>query len=332
MARWCPCSHASRITAACVRPLPILGKVPAPVVVLLMAIPAGYGFDLLHEHSYYLQGHEYQLGEQFLVSMPKQIFGMFRDITLPNFAVLADPRAWKWAIIFFCIGSLESVLSAKAIDAVDPWKRRSSMDRDLFAVGAGNLIASLLGGLPMISEIVRSKANIDNGGKTRFANFWHAIFLLLCVAFIPTFLHLIPLAALAAMLVYTGFRLTHPTEFIHIYRIGREQLAIFITTMVMVVVTDLLVGVLIGVILKVSLHLANGVPLRSLFKPYLEVEDVSENTSLIRARDSAVFSNWIPFRRQIEQVGLVQQRNLVVDLSGVLAFWPVWLLSPVSLY
>ncbi|MBL6711236.1 MAG: hypothetical protein ISQ10_09190 [Planctomycetes bacterium] len=70
-------------------------------------------------------------------------------------------------------------------------------------------------------------------------------------------------------------------------------------------------------ILKVSLHLANGVPLRSLFKPYLEVEDVSENTSLIRARDSAVFSNWIPFRRQIEQVGLVQQRNLVIDLSGV---------------
>ena len=80
------------------------------------------------------------------------------------------------------------------------------------------------------------------------------------MAIIPTFLHLIPLAALAAMLVYTGFRLTHPTEFVHIYRIGREQLAIFITTMVMVVVTDLLVGVLIGVILKVALHLANGFP------------------------------------------------------------------------
>ena len=302
---------------ACVSPWPFLRKVPAPIVVLLVAMPAGYGFDLLHEHSYYLQGHEYQLGEQFLVSMPKQVFGMFRDVTLPNFAVLTDPRAWKWAIIFFCIGSLESVLSAKAIDAVDPWKRRSNMDRDLFAVGAGNLIASLLGGLPMISEIVRSKANIDNGGKTRFANFWHAVFLLLCVAIIPTFLHLIPLAALAAMLVYTGFRLTHPTEFVHIYRIGREQLAIFITTMVMVVVTDLLVGVLIGVILKVALHLANGVPVRSLFKPYLEVEDISDDTSLIRARDSAVFSNWIPFRRQIEQVGLVQKRNLVIDLSGV---------------
>ena len=299
------------------RPWKLLRYIPAPIVVLAVAIPAGMGFDLLHDHSYYLQGHEYQLGEQFLVSMPKEIFGMFHDVTLPDFAVLTQPLAWKWAFIFFCIGSLESVLSAKAIDAVDPWKRRSSMDRDLFAVGAGNVVASLVGGLPMISEIVRSKANIDNGGKTRFANFWHAVFLLLCVAIIPAFLHLIPLAALAAMLVYTGFRLTHPTEFVHIYRIGREQLAIFLTTMVMVVVTDLLVGVLIGVVLKVALHLANGVPLRSLFKPYLEVDDLSADTSLIRARDSAVFSNWIPFRRQIEQVGLVQRRNLVIDLSGV---------------
>ena len=301
----------------CSRSVAWLRWLPAPIVVLVVAIPSAMFFDLLHEHSYYLQGHEYQLGEQFLVSMPKRMFGMFHDITTPDFAVLMHPLAWKWAFVFFCIGSLESVLSAKAIDAVDPWKRRSSMDRDLFAVGAGNLVASFLGGLPMISEIVRSKANIDNGGKTRFANFWHAIFLLICVAIIPSFLHLIPLAALAAMLVYTGFRLTHPTEFVHIYRIGREQLAIFLTTMVMVVVTDLLVGVLIGVVLKVALHLANGVPLRSLFKPFLEIEDLSDDTSLIRARDSAVFSNWIPFRRQIEQVGLVQGRNLVIDLSGV---------------
>ena len=80
-------------------------------MVLLIAIPAGYGFDLLHEHSYYLQGHEYQLGEQFLVSMPKQIFGLFHDITLPNFAVLVD-REHEWAS-FFCIGSLESVLECK---------------------------------------------------------------------------------------------------------------------------------------------------------------------------------------------------------------------------
>jgi hypothetical protein len=118
------------------------------------------------------------------------------------------------------------------------------------------------------------------------------------------------------MLVYTGTRLAHPSEFFNVYRIGREQLAIFVVTLVVVLATDLLIGVAAGVALKTIIHLANGVPLRSFFKAYLEVEDVDDQTSLIIARESAVFSNWIPFRRQIEDVGLVQKRNLILDLSG----------------
>src|SRR5690606_22684804 len=201
-------------------------------VVLLVSVPMGMAFDLLHEHSYTLQGHKYQLGEQYLVSMPRRAFGMFDEMTLPAFSALMEPKAWKWVFMFFIIGSLESLLSAKAIDLIDPWKRKTNLDRDIVAVGAGNLCAALIGGLPMISEIVRSKANIDNGARTRFANFWHGMFLLVCVALFPMFLHRIPLAALAAMLVYTGYRLAHPSEFIHVYKIGREQLVIFVTTLV----------------------------------------------------------------------------------------------------
>ncbi len=301
---------------------PTLGKklgplktIPSPMVVLLVAVPMGMGFDLLHEHSYILQGHHHQLGQQYLVKMPDRPFGMFDDITLPEFSALSQPKAWKWVFMFFVIGSLESLLSAKAIDLLDPWKRKTNLDRDMVAVGAGNLCAALVGGLPMISEIVRSKANIDNGARTRFADLWHGFFLLLCVALIPTILHRIPLAALAAMLVYTGYRLAHPTEFLHVYRIGREQLAIFVTTLIAVLATDLLIGIAIGIALKMVIHIVNGVPVRSLFKPYLEVQEIDSNTSLIIARESAVFSNWIPFRRQIEQIGLVQQRNIIVDLS-----------------
>lgn len=290
--------------------------VPAPMVVLMIAVPMGMGFDLLHEHSFTLQGHEYQLGEQYLVKMPDQMFGMFKDITYPDFSALSIPFAWKWVFMFFAIGSLESLLSAKAVDMIDPWKRKSNMDRDMVAIGAGNLCAAFVGGLPMISEIVRSKANIDNGARTRFADLWHGLFLLLCVALIPTILHRIPLASLAAMLVYTGYRLAHPTEFVHVYRIGKEQLAIFVTTLVAVLATDLLVGIAIGIILKMMIHVTNGVPLKALFKPYLEIEEVDDTTSLIIARESAVFSNWIPFRRQIEQIGLVQHRNLIIDLSN----------------
>ncbi len=302
---------------------PMVGKqvkflkiIPSPVIVLLATVPMGFAFDLLHEHSYTLQGHQYQLGEQYLVKMPERVFGMFDDITTPDFSALAQLKAWKWVMMFFVIGSLESLLSAKAVDLLDPWKRKTSMNRDVVAVGAGNLCASLVGGLPMISEIVRSKANIDNGARTRFADMWHGVFLLACVALIPMVLHEIPLAALAGMLVYTGYRLAHPTEFVHVYRIGKEQLAIFVVTLVMVLATDLLVGVAAGILLKMVIHVANGVPIKSLFKPYIEVQEVDDQTSLILARESAVFSNWIPFKRQIEDIGLIQRRNLIVDVSN----------------
>jgi len=292
-----------------------LKMLPAPMIVLLVSVPMGIGFDLLHEHSYKLQGHEYQLSEQYLVDMPDRAFGMFDEITFPDMSVLTQLVAWKWVMMFFIIGSLESLLSAKAIDLLDPWKRKTNMDRDMIAVGVGNLVSAGVGGLPMISEIVRSKANIDNGARTRFADMWHGIFLLLCVALMPTVLHRIPLAALAAMLVYTGYRLAHPTEFIHVYRIGKEQLAIFATTLIVVLATDLLIGVAAGIILKMVIHVGNGVPLKSLFRPYLEVQTVDDETSLIVAHQSAVFSNWIPFKRQIEDLGLIQRRNLIVDVS-----------------
>ncbi|TWT53894.1 C4-dicarboxylic acid transporter DauA [Rubripirellula amarantea] len=294
----------------------VLRKVPSPLVVLLVAIPMGMAFDLLHSHSYTLANHDYQLGEQYLVNMPKRAFGMFDDITMPDFSVLSQFKAWRWAGMFFVIGTLESLLSAKAIDLLDPWKRKANMDRDIVAVGLANLCSASVGGLPMISEIVRSKANIDNGARTRFADLWHGIFLLACVALIPTVLHRIPLAALAAMLVYTGYRLAHPSEFIHVWRIGKEQLLIFVTTLVMVLATDLLIGVVAGILLKMAIHVSNGVPITSLFKPYIEVEEVDEVTSRIVAHQSAVFSNWIPFRRQIEEIGLVQRRNLIIDVSN----------------
>ncbi len=136
----------------------LLKKFPSPLVVLLVAVPMGMGFDLLHQHSYTLQGHQYQLGDQYLVEMPDRMFGMFDYITTPDFTALAQPRAWKWVMMFFIIGSLESLLSAKAVDLLDPWKRKTNMNRDIVAVGVGNLAAAFVGGLPMISEIVRSKS------------------------------------------------------------------------------------------------------------------------------------------------------------------------------
>lgn len=287
--------------------------VPAPLVVLLVAIPMGMYFDLSHAHTYSFAGQEFKLGQQFLVSVPGNLF---KAMASPDFSSLATLAGWKWVMMFALIGSLESMLSAKAVDMLDPWKRKTNLNRDLVAVGIANTLAACVGGLPMISEIVRSKANIDNGARTRFADLWHGLFLLGFVALLPALIHRIPLAALAAMLVYTGFRLASPKEFINVYKIGIEQLVIFAGTVIAVLATDLLIGIGIGIAIKFVIHFANGVPLRSLFVPYLEVNTRDDNTVVITARGSAVFSNWIPFKRQIEQLGLIQKNNIVVDLAG----------------
>ena len=293
-----------------------LKMIPAPMVVLVLAVPMGMYFQLTTDHSYLFNGHEYQLGEQFLVPMPDRVFGMFDKITFPDFSALTTAVGWKWVIMFSLIGTLESMLSAKAVDMIDPYQRKTNLDRDNLAVGLGNTLCSFVGGLPMISEIVRSRANIDNGAKTRFADMFHALFLLVCVALIPTVLHLIPLAALGAMLVYTGFRLASPKEFRHVLEIGREQFVIFVSTLIAVLATDLLMGIAIGIAVKYGIHLYNGVPIRSLFKSFADTEQTSESSSVITARQSVVFSNWIPLKKRIESVTKDERiTSLTVDLS-----------------
>jgi MFS superfamily sulfate permease-like transporter len=286
--------------------------IPAPIVVILASVPIGMAFDLSHEHTYTLWGHPYPVGEQFLVPVPTNLISA---LTPPDFSALASASGWKWVLLFTLIGSVESLLSAKAIDLIDPWRRKTDMNRDLVAVGLGNAASAAIGGLPMISEIVRSKANVDNGARTRFADLFHALFLLGFVALLPGLIHRIPLAALSAMLVYTGARLASPREFLNVFRIGQEQLVIFLATMVGVLATDLLLGVAIGIAVKFGIHLLNGVPVRSMFKPFLRIEPRGDGASVIYARDSAVFSNWIPFKRQIEEIGLGRRNNLVIDLS-----------------
>lgn len=288
--------------------------IPAQMVVVLVTVPLGMYLELDHSHSYTFGSQTYQVSEEVhLVNVPAN---MFQAITFPDFSALLEPKAWKWVIMFAIIGTLESMLSAKAIDSLDPWKRRTNLDRDNVAIGVGNLAAAFVGGLPMISEIVRSKANIDNGARTRFANMFHGLFLLLFVASVPWLIHKIPMAALGAMLVYTGFRLASPREFANIYMIGREQLVVFVVTIVSVLATDLLVGIMIGIAVKFLIHFMNGLPLGSVFMPPLTVEERDDKTYVIRVREAAVFTNWIPLRRRIQ--GLNSNRDVIVDLSETL--------------
>lgn len=299
-----------------------LKKVPSQLIVLIVAISLAQYLGLPskdtegHEHvtTYVVLGKEFELSPvTHLVNVPKNIV---EGIATPDFSALKLGIAWKWVALFALIGSLESLLSAKAVDLLDPQKRKTDLDRDMLAVGVANTAVGFIGGIPMISEIVRSRANIDNGATSRWSNFFHAVFLLAFVAMVPSLLHLIPVAALAAMLIFTGFRLAHPREFMHVFHIGREQLVVFVATIVGILATDLLIGIFIGIGVKLLIHFINGVPISSLFKPFLTIDQIDDNTCLIKAERSAVFSNWILLRRQIMNYGLLRDNNLIVDMAG----------------
>jgi MFS superfamily sulfate permease-like transporter len=287
-----------------------LKVVPAPMIVLMVTVPLGMYFNLSQEQTYSFHDQEYPLGKDFLVAVPEN---MFSALTFPDFSGLMTTTGVKYVVMFALIGSLESLLSAKAIDGIDPWKRKTDQDRDMLAVGAGNTLSAFVGGLPMISEIVRSKANIDNGARTRFANAFHASFLLVCVALVPGLINQIPLAALGAMLVFTGFRLASPQEFVHIYRVGREQFIIFVSTIIGVLATDLLMGIAIGICVNVVLHLKNGAPARSLFRSQIRVERTEGKAVTVIIKDSAIFSTWIGLKKQLEKFN--HEPHVVLDLS-----------------
>lgn len=285
-------------------------KIPPQLVVLVLGMGLASFFDLDHVHTYSFAGWKYELGEQFLVTVPKSVIAA---VTFPDFSGVMTVNGAKWILMFTLIGTLESLLSSKAIDLLDPQRRKTDPNRDLLAVGVGNSLVAMIGGLPMISEIVRSKANIDNGAKSRFANMFHAIFLLAFVSLLPSLIHRIPLASLAAMLVYTGCRLAHYREFVHMYNVGIEQLAVFTVTLVGVLATDLLIGVGIGFAMELALNWWHGMSARSLLSPAITVDEPDEFTTRIRVNNAAVFTNWLKLRQQV--VAIAPERTVMLDLS-----------------
>ncbi len=289
---------------------PMLKMIPAPMMVLLVAVPLGMYFDIGTEQIVAFAGQDAALGPHYLVDVPDN---MFTALTFPDFSGVLTSTGITYIIMFSLIGSVESLLSAKAVDQIDPWRRKTNMDKDLLAVGIGNTAAAFVGGLPMISEIVRSKANIDNGARTRFANMFHGLFLLAFVALVPALIDRIPLTALAAMLVFTGFRLASPKEFVHMYQIGREQFIVFVSTVIGVLATDLLVGIGIGIMVKAIIHVINGAPISSLFKPSMKVENEGDDSATIKVDNSAIFSTWIALKNRIGRPGT---KKVIVDLSG----------------
>jgi len=287
---------------------PKLKIIPAPMLMLLITVPIGTVLAVGVEGSYTFNDHIYKLGQKFLVNVPGNLLNA---VTFPDFSGITTETGIKYTVLFAIIGSLEGVLSAKAIDGIDPWGRKTNLDRDLLATGIANTMSAFIGGLPMISEIVRSKANIDNGAKTRFANFYHGMFLLICVALVPSVINQIPLAALAALLVITGYRLASPHEFMSIYREGKDQFIVFVSTILGVLATDLLKGLAIGIGVRIVIHFIRG---GSIFRLNAKIIPERDQSVTIFLRGSIIFSSWIPLRKDLQRL-LKKGKRVTLDIT-----------------
>ena len=290
--------------------------VPGPLLALAVVIPLGIYLGLHDDHGYDIFDHHYLSGHQFDVQVSHSLVSA---LTFPDFAGLLDPRAWKYVIMLALIGSIESTLTVLAVDKLSKTKKKADVNRDLLSIGVANLASSLVGGLPMISEVVRSRANLDSGAKSHWSNATMGFCLLIAVTLGHDLLELIPLSALAALLLITGARLASWKNVQEALHVGRDQALYFSTTLIVTLATDLLLGVFAGIAVKIVVHRLQGVSFSSLFGMSV-VKDApsadSQNTETIQLQGSLVFFKIPRIEKQIMR-SLSSGRRVVLDLRQV---------------
>ncbi|MCO5239886.1 MAG: SulP family inorganic anion transporter [Chitinophagaceae bacterium] len=274
--------------------------VPAPLLVVLL----GVGINELIRW----QSGAHVLGREQMVNIPaaastKEFFSFF---TFPEWSHIFSRQVWITGITLALIASLETLLGIEATDNLDPLKRITPTNRELKAQGAGNIISGLIGGLPLTSVIVRSSANVHAGARTKMSTIYHGFFILLSVAFIPGILGLIPLSALAAILIYTGFKLASPSLFRSFYQKGWDQFLPFVATVVIILFTDLLVGVLAG--LAIGLFFSA----RSNFRTAVLIVNDSNNY-LIRLRKDVSILNKRGIKSKLAAVS--ENSSVLIDAT-----------------
>jgi len=226
-------------------------SIPGALAVVVFAILGNLLF------TYYIPA--LKIRTEHLVNLPtiQSAGDLINNFTFPDFSKINLPVIYETAFIIAMVASLETLLNLEAVDKLDPQNSISPTNRELIAQGVGNVVCGLIGGLPVTSVIVRSSANISAGGKTRLASIMHGVLFMLAIFFIPGLLKIIPLSALAAILIFTGFKLTSPKIFKSVYHIGKDHFIPFVITIVVMLLTDLLKGVCVGIVAGIIFILRN---------------------------------------------------------------------------
>ncbi|MBC2838178.1 SulP family inorganic anion transporter [Robiginitalea sp. SC105] len=284
----------------------VVQLIPAPMWILILTVGMSYVYQWLQE--------PYPLGADFLIRLPDSLASSF---VFPDFSHAWDRDFFVAVFAITFIASIESLLSIKALDKLDPANRRSNVNRDLKALGLASVISGFLGGLAVVTVIARSSVNVNNGATNRSSNFLHAMLLLLFVLVFQEQLRRIPLSALAAILVYTGYKLATPGQFKEMARIGKEQLIIFLVTLATTLLTNLITGIAVGILTTFVFHVivtrSIGLFLRNVFKPNVLLFREGEENYYASVK---YFCNFLNFYRLKDKLDAVpENEELVLDFS-----------------
>ncbi len=287
-----------------------LQLVPAPMWIVLLSI----GFSYYYE---FIAKSPNPIAPEYMISGIPAIGEIVADIPTPNFTAIGSLAFWSNVLALTLIASIESLLSIKAVDKLDPEKRRSNINRDLKALGLATVGSGFIGGMNVVTVIARSSVNVNNGGSNRSSNFFHATFLVLFIALFSTQLTRIPLPALMAILVYTGYKLANPTMIRKVFSIGKEQLIIFFATLLTTLFIGLITGILIGVVTNLIIHFIVtkniGLFLRNVLKPNVLMYKEKEGNYYISVKHFCTFLNYYRLKEKIDD--LPEDQDVVIDFS-----------------
>lgn len=269
----------------------IFQVIQGPLVVVALGIVCGNLF----------LGSSLEIANTHMVNIPvaEDLAGFAGQFTLPDFTAITNPQVWIVGITMAIVASLETLLCVEATDKLDTQKRTTPTNRELRAQGIGNIVAGLIGGLPVTQVIVRSSANIQSGGKTKMAAFIHGLLILLAAMAAPNIMNMIPLASLAAILLVVGYKLAKPALFKEMYSKGWSQFMPYIVTVAAIVLTDLLVGIGIGMAVAIF-----NILITNLKNPYVlkTTHDSADKRYQIELSEQVTFLNKAQILKELNRV------------------------------
>lgn len=250
-----------------------------------------------------------------IVQLPvsNSIGEFFGHFTTPDFSQLNNIEIYKIGLVMAIVASLETLLCVEATDKLDPVKRVTPTNKELKAQGIGNMLSGLIGGLPLTQVIVRSSANITFGAKSKLSAILHGFWLLLSAVTIASLLNMIPLASLATILIMVGYKLAKPSLFSHMYKLGWEQFAPFIATVIAILLTDLLTGIAIGLVVGIFYTLHHSYRNSHYMKESTTTEDGRQVHHIVLAEEVSFFN-----KASILQVleSIPNNAKVIIDCSN----------------